>query len=602
VDVLEEIAMVNPFELVTASKLSAIEAVKLWCDDNRLERVKGPESCFLNGHRGTGKSMLFRVLQYDCQKILCPDSEPSFLSVYFSVRDSELLTEEMDLFQSDSQRSILSESHLCILISIQLLLLIKQNPELIKEQDLNDFANLWQKSFHSAYRFTGYDVPIIDTLSREAIVDAVVDVLEAERTRIVRYVGLGMYARVSFDGPLFDFDSFLGKIADFFQERSDKTLYVLIDDGDDLPLSHTLVLNTWIARRRSSLVFKVSTMFGYKSYETRSRSAIQHPHDFFQYDIATRHLSDHTEDYIDLLKRICEKRLSLEGIDGVSAEDFFPEDTEQLQALSVLSQRLESKYKSRYQGRAVRDYVYRHLTSEYVKQLRTERSTRSFTYSGFRTLALMSSGMVRDFIICAQRMFDNMARLNPDVRTISSKIQDDVVRRHADEVLEDVLNFKQKRVRDSVQGDWRQIRNLVEGLGSLFRAKMLSDDSERRVFSFAFQDEPGEQVERLLDLAIAEGYLMRGYISRKEGTGRRILYVLTRRLAPAFTLDVSAYSGYLSLTSDKVRSLILHGPVREDEVPTQLDLFAVQTFADFSGDIVDLESQWTPISPEEAGQ
>ena len=61
---------------------------------------------------------------------------------------------------------------------------------------------------------------------------------------------------------------------------------------------------------------------------------------------------------------------------------------------------------------------------------------------------------------------------------------------------------------------------------------MLSNDSERRVFSFAIQDEPSEEVERLLDLAIAEGYMMKGFISRKEGTGRRILYVLNAAPSP----------------------------------------------------------------------
>ena len=60
--------MANPFELMTASKLSAEEAIELWCDDNRLDRVRGGESCFINGNRGTGKSMLFRVLQRDCQE------------------------------------------------------------------------------------------------------------------------------------------------------------------------------------------------------------------------------------------------------------------------------------------------------------------------------------------------------------------------------------------------------------------------------------------------------------------------------------------------------------------------------------------------------
>ena len=106
--------MNNPFELVTASKLSAPAAIELWCDDNRLDRVRGGESCFINGNRGTGKSMLFRVLQRDCQEMLFPDRQPDFLSVYFAVRDSDLMIEEFSIMQSHRQQGALSESHLVL--------------------------------------------------------------------------------------------------------------------------------------------------------------------------------------------------------------------------------------------------------------------------------------------------------------------------------------------------------------------------------------------------------------------------------------------------------------------------------------------------------
>lgn len=58
-----------------------------------------------------------------------------------------------------------------------------------------------------------------------------------------------------------------------------------------------------------------------------------------------------------------------------------------------------------------------------------------------------------------------------------------------------------------------------------------------------------------LELAVGEGYLVRGFISKKEGIGRRYLYVLTRRVAPAYSLDVSAYSGYLSVEPHVVEGL-----------------------------------------------
>lgn len=601
--------MNNPFDLVTASKLTAVEAVELWCDDKRLDKAGGPESCFINGHRGTGKSMLFRILQYDCQKLLFPKTEPNFLSVYFSVRDSELMTEEIELFQQDSQRNILSESHFALLVLKQLFLVLKANSALIPENLHSEFIEIAKVSVSTAFQFCTPTPPEIGQ-GFVPVIDAMLNVLEIERLRIVHYLGLRLYEYTRFDGPLFLFDTLLGPLADFIQQKACKTLYILVDDGDDLPESHTVVLNTWIARRNTAVVFKVSTMFNYKTFRTRGRSAIQHPHDFIQYDIATRYLSDHSQDYIGFLKRIAVKRLRTIDV-KVKPEDYFPEDQEQKVALANLAAELMEEYKTIYSGRAIRDYAYRHLTSEYVKRLGRGRSTGSYSYSGFKMMATLSSGMVRDFIICAQKMFDNASSENttggrPIV--ITPAIQSYVLKEHANLILDGVSDAKQKRFIGSTSDDWRKISRLIEGLGNIFKAKMLSGDAERRVFSFAFQDEPTEEVERLIDLAISEGYLMKGFISRKEGTGRRVLYVLTRRLAPAFNLDVSAYTGYLSLTTDRVHALMAHGPDRiTKNQPNQLSIFGDMQFHTIQAKYPEKVSnetkgEWIMITPEEAGQ
>jgi hypothetical protein len=595
----------NPFELVTASKLSAPDAVDLWCDDKRLDRISGKENCFINGHRGTGKSMLFRILQHDCQELLHPTAEPDFLAVYFSVRDSEFLTEELDLFQSDAQKNILSESHFSLLVLKQLFLLLQSKPTLFPETGRKGFIQLTSQCFKNAFQYSIHETPSFEDGVFEEFLAQAVSVLEQERVRLVTYIGLRLYDSKPFEGPLFLFDTLLGPIADFFSTQVKKCLYILIDDADDLPISHTIVLNSWIARRRESAVFKVSTMFGYKTYETRTRSAIQHPHDFFQYDIATRYMSDAAEDYVQLLRDICTKRLQSVGIETSPGKtdpaEFFPEDVKQQNALNELAAELEVEYAEKYKGRAVRDYVYRHFTSEYMQRLADSRSPDSFMYSGFKTLAILSSGLVRDFIICAQRMFDNAARGNTAVTYIPPAIQNSMVRFHADSILEEISNPKQKRALDSSKEDWEKIHKLIEGLGNLYKQKMFSKDSERRVFSFAFQNEPGEKIVRLLELAIAEGYLMKGFISKKEGTGRRTLYVLTRRLAPAFCLDVSAYSGYLSLTADRILKLAEVGAIRAAKDSGSSEQMSFYELDDGASSEMAASNGWVFISPEEAG-
>lgn len=577
--------MKNPFELVTASKLTAGEATDLWCDDRRLDRVRGRETCFINGNRGTGKSMLFRILQHDCQEILFPTMQPAFLAVYFPVRDSDLMIEELGLIQSHRQVSVLSESHLILMIVRQLFVVLRDNTSVISQQHRESFVQLIRKRIGIIYEFSEVPEPTFDWSHYGRVVETMIDVVDRETTRLVNHISRQLVGpEGGFDGPLFLFDGLLSPIADFFFEVVRRTLFFLIDDADDLPVSHTVVLNSWIARRRSSAVFKVSTMYAYKTYETRSRSKIQQPHDFIQYDIATRFIEYESEDYVDLLRRICEKRLAQTGLRDATGKpmdpyEFFPDDPKQIERMEHLRSELLEEYRTKYSGRSIRDNVYRHLTSEYMQRLNHRRAIASYRYAGFRTLAILSGGLVRDFIVSAQRMYDNAARKSEgedDVDHIPSRIQDVVIREHADAILSEIGDARKKRTGESK--DWEEVDRLIVGLGAAFRRKMLSKDSERRVFSFAFQSAPDKRLQNLLDLAVSEGYLVRGFIASKEGGGRRYLYVLSRRFAPAFSLDVSAYSGYLSLSPRLIETIVAgtaHRKWEDEGSQAELDFGAI---------------------------
>ncbi len=564
--------MNNPFELVTASKLTASEATELWCDDSRLNRVRGRESCFINGNRGTGKSMLFRVLQPDCQELLYPGEQPNFLSVYFPVRDSDFMSEELQFMQSNRQKNALSESHLISLILRQLFVILRKAPEVISAELRPRFVRLVMDSIQTAFEFSKVNPPELSDSGYEEALERIIELFHVESERIVNHIVRRLYGpEEGYSGPLFFFDGILAPIADFFFDEVGRCLFILIDDGDDLPLSHTIVLNSWIARRRRSTVFKVSTMYAYKTFETRSGSKIQPPHDFIQYDIATRFIDYDSEDYVDLVRRICIKRFGQVGLHGEGGEPieptlFFPEDREQNERIEIVRKKLTSKYRRIYSGRSVSDYVYRHLTSEYMRNLNEKRSLGTYRYTGFRTLAILSGSLVRDFIICAQRMYDNASRKQDGVVDhIPPAIQDRIVRNYSDTILSEIGNTRQKR--SGKEDDWAAVANIIKGLGAVFKQKILSQGSERRVFSFAFQSPPSNETLRLLDLAIMEGYLVRGFISEKEGIGRRYLYVLTRRIAPAFSLDASAYSAYMSLKPNIIENMA------SGEAVVQGDLF-----------------------------
>ena len=106
-----------------------------------------------------------------------------------------------------------------------------------------------------------------------------------------------------------------------------------------------------------------------------------------------------------------------------------------------------------------------------------------------------------------------------------------------------------------------KLRNLINALGGMFRAILVSDAAERRVFSIAFSNGPDEEVAAVLKLGVKYGYLHKSTIGNKEGTGRVPLYILTRRLAPSFKLDPTSFAGYKFVTNDAIKQT-LYSPSR----------------------------------------
>ena len=115
-----------------------------------------------------------------------------------------------------------------------------------------------------------------------------------------------------------------------------------------------------------------------------------------------------------------------------------------------------------------------------------------------------------------------------------------------------------------------KLRNLIDSLGALFHTILLSDASERRVFSVAFSNGPDDEVREIFDLGVNYNYFHRSTIGKKEGAGRTTLYILSRRLAPVFTLDPTSFAGYKFITNDTARMMILEPTRFHNQLRTKL--------------------------------
>lgn len=65
-----------------------------------------------------------------------------------------------------------------------------------------------------------------------------------------------------------------------------------------------------------------------------------------------------------------------------------------------------------------------------------------------------------------------------------------------------------------------KLYNLVDSLGQLFHKILVSDVSERRVFSVALTDQPDDELREILEMGEQYGYLHKSTIGNKQGTGR----------------------------------------------------------------------------------
>ena len=182
-------------------------------------------------------------------------------------------------------------------------------------------------------------------------------------------------------------------------------------------------------------------------------------------------------------------------------------------------------------------------------------------------------------------MFSTAVALNNDnpVNCITPKIQDDIIKEYSDGFLYNEFDDmrKDKAVPDEILDNSEKIYNIVDSLGQLFHMTLVSNAADRRVFSVALTDNPDKELYDILDMCEQYGYIHKGSIGNKSGTGRNRLYVLSRILAPHFKLDPTSYAGYKFMSSsvlkialtDKKRFLRIFEKNLDGGEVSQLDLF-----------------------------
>jgi len=575
----------NPFTVTTPESLNAVDTNKLFVDVfTDFFKIRDEGHSMLNGPRGSGKSMMFRHLEPDCQCLQqeCEISELSFFAVLISMKNLEVNPTDLRRLENAHFRVVLNEHLLTSYIASKFFTYVADldlSPGSTSESDIAEFSSYIEDRLIRCGLDPDRKFQINATTPSEFFhqLGEVFDELHADVVQYAKRLSQPQSNR-PFEGPLCGYLDFLFPVLRRFNSlwfMPEGPVYLLLDDADVLNETQTRVLNTWIGTRTSGHVsLKVSTQERYKTFAKVFGGVIESPHDYSEVNIADVYTTNRGR-YLSRIRTIVKKRLELAGI-MCEPDAFFPAYAIQEKKVEKIQQEiLSGTHEVSGKGYRISDDVGRYARPIYMKSLAgTRKSSSKYMYAGFEELVHISSGLIRFFLEPAALMFseqqakhvgkiskiahgiqhDEVYRMSVDLMTVEfdkiddpNSYMDNGVIQDMDEEQEGPTPFLEQK---------RLLRNLLTVLGGTFRQKLLSDDAERRVFSVAFSDTPISEVVDIFELGVRHGYFQKSTIGNKDGTGRSVLYILTRRLAPFFRLDPSGFAGYLFVQSTRLYEAI----------------------------------------------
>lgn len=550
----------NPFSIKTPETLTPENIASLFVDVfSDFPRILAQEHTFIQGARGTGKSMMLRYLEPLVQLAARQVSEVSELkhfSVHVPIKTANYSLAELE--RLDGAPYWLLAEHLLILNASYHIASSVAN--LFSADEYRD--NLEAKEYiKSVIDLIGSSGGLTESSDNNDL-RSLPRLFSRERAAAKTYVGRLSFIKdmVPYEGAIFSYEDFFLPYIRLTKELSfspNGPIFLMLDDADNLPLRMQQILNDWVSYRTTNdICLKVSVQKKYKTWRTSQGILIESPHDYADIDINTFYTSKQYSNYYDRIEKIVHRRLEVAGFENTNPVDFFPSNDSQDKALSEIAKKIKLGWENGEKVSSRKsDDVRRYAVSEYLKLLAKDKKTNMYSYAGFRTLVDLSSGMVRFFLESASRMYSEL-QSNYSASSfdhIPTDVQDRVLYKWSEEyALAELDKIKSDESSKSIVNlrKVERLKRLINSFGECFQKKLVSSDSERHFISFMVTKETSYEVQEVLDLAIEWGYLTVKTMARKEGAGRNLVYTMNRRLAPHFKLDPSGYAAHMSVTPE----------------------------------------------------
>lgn len=577
--------LANPFEYDAALNLPENTLIDWYIEDHNFARVlRTTRNVLINGHRGSGKSMMLIYNSLRFQKLRHTRKGEIFPSEHIGIYvpcNTPLTHRQDHELMPPGQQVMLSEFYFVMAIAEAIVVTFEQTPV---NFTTNDYIFLVDE--------VKTVLPDLEINEAASVFTQLRRSIKLQLTTLQRSLQNGLTSDAEYSA--ISFYSFITPILSALKNTSvfsESHFSILIDDAHDLNPHQKRLLNSWLNYRDHSVFsFKVA-IAGLRTYDLRTLSGgtILEGHDYLTLDLE-QPFQNKESNYAQFAKNVIEKRLHGIGLNEITAEDFFPESKEFVDDIDIVNQIVRQDYinlkgwndfdsLSQSQKKSVQDHVYKYGRAKYFRERKAKANLP--TYSGFETLVHLSTGVIRNLLNPCYQMYDSvMSQETGTPKDISPKIQSDVVKSKSDETWEQIRRGLENFVEGCTKEDADHLCNLLTALADYFLSRLLNHKSEPRVLSFIISDIESENMkflDKLFRIAQEAQLLYIRSGSSKDRGHREDYFTLNRILWPVIGLDVQGQHGRASIPSRDLvaaarNKIPIKNGITDDPTTGQLEL------------------------------
>lgn len=528
----------NPFIYEAATNLSPEKIEELYIDIEKSDLIISQKNIFIEGYRGSGKSMLLKYNSFDMK--YQRDKELKFIGIYTSCQTALFSKKEYELLDNKLHSLIIAE-HILVLTMTESLVDSLLYTKLLDETEENIFIN--EIEFY--FDLEGYTLIKFSKFIKK-------ELLNLQRNMNTN--------PLEFYQNAFTYSSLIIPIITALKELEklkNTHFSFFIDDGQNLSDIQKETLNAWISfRDTSDISFKISiaSKKEYKFY-TNTNSVILENHDYMVLDLE-KEFFGHDSRFYKFAKNVIEKRLEKYSIQTTDAKIFFPEHdkfTKEIQEISakfIIGYYPEQKEKS---PEFRRTNVSKFNRAIYFRE-RLENSKANYPtipYTGFETLTNISTGIIRNLLIPCTLMYGIEKEKKEVINCISPQTQYEVIKELSEAKWEEIKNLS-ATITDCDENTSDKIFKFLTNFGNKLKAILLDKtSSEKQILTFTIEklEDNNEKDEILHILTIAEkAGLIYSRIGAGKNNNRTTWYTPNRILWSSIGLDPVGQNGRLNIT------------------------------------------------------